>query len=120
MAHSGKFPIVGSDGYPYWKGRMRAFLLSQSEDIWNATQSTSFTVLPIAEHTTPALVAQHEVNYKAVNFLFFGLGSADYERVSHLDTAREIWSLLSAHHEGTVTVKGRVVETFRHEYENFA
>ncbi|WVZ80522.1 hypothetical protein U9M48_027991 [Paspalum notatum var. saurae] len=43
----------------------------------------------------------------------------DYERVSHLKTAREIWSLLSAHHEGTATIKARFVETYRREYENF-
>ncbi|WVZ70474.1 hypothetical protein U9M48_019139 [Paspalum notatum var. saurae] len=65
------------------------------------------------------IVAQHEANAKAVNFLFSGLGSMDYERVSHLKTAREIWSLLSAHHEGTATIKARLVETYRREYENF-
>ena len=43
----------------------------------------------------------------------------DYERVSHLKTVREIWSLLSAHHEGTATIKARLVETYRREYENF-
>ena len=43
----------------------------------------------------------------------------DYERVSHLKTARKIWSLLSAHHEGTATIKARIVETYRRQYENF-
>ena len=43
----------------------------------------------------------------------------DYERVSHLKTVREIWSLLSAHYEGTTTIKARLVETYRREYENF-
>ena len=76
-------------------------------------------VLPVAECTTPEIVAQHEVNAKAVNLLFSGLGPTDYEKVSHLKTAREIWSLLSAHHEGTATIKARLVETYRREYENF-
>ena len=55
----------------------------------------------------------------AVNFLFSRLGPMDYERVSHLKTAREIWSLLSAYHEGTATIKARLVETYWREYENF-
>ena len=76
-------------------------------------------VLPAAQRTTPESVAQHEANAKAVNFLFSGLGPVDYERVSHFKTAREIWSLLKAHHEGTTTVKARLVGTFRREYENF-
>ncbi|WVZ78331.1 hypothetical protein U9M48_026065 [Paspalum notatum var. saurae] len=116
MTYSGKISVLGSDGYPYWKGRMEAFLVSQSQDIWDATQSTTFVVLPVAERTTQDIVAQHA---KAVNFLFSGLGPMDYERVSHLKTAREIWSLLSAHHEGTTTIKARLVETYRCEYENF-
>ncbi|WVZ76041.1 hypothetical protein U9M48_024043 [Paspalum notatum var. saurae] len=119
MTYSGKIPVLGSDGYPNWKGRMEAFLISQSKDIWDATQSTTFVVLPVAERTTQDIVAQHEANAKAVNFLFSGLGPMDYERVSHLKTMREIWSLLSAHHEGTATIKARLVETYRREYENF-
>ncbi|WVZ53180.1 hypothetical protein U9M48_004159 [Paspalum notatum var. saurae] len=119
MTYSGKIPILGSDAYPYWKCRMEAFLVIQSQDIWDATQSTTFVVLPVAERTTQDIVARHEANAKPVNFLFSGLGPVDYERVSHLKTAREIWSLLSAHHEGTATIKARLVETYRREYENF-
>ena len=76
-------------------------------------------MLSVAGRTTPALVAQYEANFKAVNILFSGLGPCEYERVSHLTTAREIWSLLKAHHEGTATIKARLVETDRREYENF-
>ncbi|WVZ61394.1 hypothetical protein U9M48_011277 [Paspalum notatum var. saurae] len=80
MTYSGKILVLGSDGYPYWKGRMEAFLVSQSQDIWDATQSTTFVVLPVAERTTQDIVAQHEANAKAVNFFFSGLGPMDYER----------------------------------------
>ncbi|KAJ1254199.1 hypothetical protein BS78_K106600 [Paspalum vaginatum] len=117
MTHSGKIPVLGFDGYSYWNGRMRPFLLSQGQDIWDATQSANFVVLPVAQRTTPAIVAQHEANAKAVNFLFSGLGPVDYVKVSHLETARQIWSLLSAHHEGTATIKGRLVETYRRDPE---
>jgi hypothetical protein len=72
----------------------------------------TFTVLPAAERTTLEIAAQHEANAKAINFLFSRLGPMDYERVSHLKMACEIWSLLSAHHEGTATIKARLVETY--------
>ncbi|KAJ1253763.1 hypothetical protein BS78_K193000 [Paspalum vaginatum] len=119
MTHSGKIPVLGNDGYSCWKGRMRVFLLSLGQDIWDATQSANFVVLLVAQRTTPVIVAQHEANAKAINFLFSGLGPVDCERVSHLEPTRQIWSLLSAHHEGTATIKGRLVETYRREYENF-
>ena len=98
---------------------MEAFLVSRSQDIWDATQSATFNVLPVAQRVTPNIVAQHEANAKTVNFLFSGLGSMDYERVSHLKTTRGIWSLLNAHHEGTATIKARLIETYWRKYENF-
>ena len=98
---------------------MEAFLVSRSQDIWDATQSETFNVLLVAQRVTPKIVAQHEANAKTVNFLFSGLGSMDYERVNHLKTMREIWSLLNAHHEGTATIMARLIETYRREYENF-
>ena len=119
MSHPGKDPFLSPDGYTYWSGRMRAYMQSQGEDIWEISQNETFAVLPVAGRTTPALVAQHEANFKAVNIIFSGLGPSEYERVSHLTIAREIWSLLKAHHEGTATIKARLVETYRREYENF-
>ena len=65
---------------------MEVFLISLSQDIWDATQSTTFVVRPVVERTTSEIVAQHEANAKAVNFLFSGFCPMDYERVSHLKT----------------------------------
>ena len=39
--------------------------------------------------------------------------------MSHLSTAREIWTTLAEHHEGTAQVKARLFQTHRREYENF-
>ncbi|WVZ97110.1 hypothetical protein U9M48_042667 [Paspalum notatum var. saurae] len=97
---------------------MEAFLVSQSQDIWDATRVRLLWCFR-SPSVLRDIVARHEANAKAVNFLFSGIGPMDYERVSHLKTAREIWSLLSAHHEGTATIKARLVETYRREYENF-
>ena len=120
MASSGKIPSLENFGYVYWKTRMRAYLLSQGTEIWDMCVHPNFTVLPHGERNTPVIVAQHEFNNKAVNLLFSGLGSVEFERVSHLDTAREIWATLQAHHEGTTQVKARLYQTYRREYENFA
>jgi hypothetical protein len=49
---------------------MEAFLMSQSQDMWDAIQSSTFMVLQVAEHTTHEIMAQHEANAKDVNLLF--------------------------------------------------
>ena len=50
-------------------------------------------------------MAKYEWNNKAVNLLFAGLGTKEYQRVCHLETAREILAKLPEHHKGTTTVQ---------------
>ena len=53
--------------------------------------------------------------------LFFScLSPTEFDHVSHLSTAREIWVKLLSYHEGTTQIKTRLFDTYRHEYENFA
>ena len=88
MANPGKASSLEALGYDCWKSRMKAFLLSQGGDVWAITQDTAY-VIP-AERTTLGDVAKYERNNKAVNILFSALGSVEYQRVCHLETAREI------------------------------
>ena len=88
MSNPGKAPSLEALGYDYWKSRMRAFLLSQGSDIWEITQEATYV---IPETRTEALaIAKYERNNKAVNLLFSALGTAEYQHVQHLQTAREI------------------------------
>ncbi|WVZ52669.1 LOW QUALITY PROTEIN: hypothetical protein U9M48_003706 [Paspalum notatum var. saurae] len=95
MTYSGKIPVLGSDGYPYWKGRMEAFLISQSQDIWDATQSTTFVVLPVAERTTQDIVAQHEANAKAsiINKLCVNSAPAELPYADHQQAVKLLYAL---------------------------
>ena len=79
---------------------MKAYLLSQGSEIWEITQNAAY-VIP-DERTTPLQVDQYNQNNKAINMLFAAIGNAEYERVCHLVTAREVWTTLAEHHEGIV------------------
>ena len=71
------------------------------------------------EVNTDPLRAQFFVNSNTVNMLFAAVGDAEFQRVSHLSMAREIWTTLAEHHEGTAQVKARLFQAHRREYENF-
>ena len=73
----------------------------------------------LAVRTTELQVRRHEVNSKAYNALIACLARHEFDRVSDLLTAREIWARLANFHEGTNHVKSRLYETHRREYENF-
>ena len=53
-------------------------------------------------------MAKFERNSKALNMLFAAIGTAEYQHVYHLETAREVWTKLASRHEGTATVKARL------------
>ena len=72
-----------------------------------------------ATRTEAIQIAKYERNNKAVNLLFSALGNTEYQCVQHLQTAREIWTTLTTHHEGIAPVKARLFQTYRREYENF-
>jgi hypothetical protein len=48
------------------------------------------------------------------------LSLSEFEWVSDLTTAREIWVKVQSYHEGTTHVETRFSERYKHEYENFA
>ena len=73
----------------------------------------------LAVRTTELQVRRHEVNSKSYNALISCLARPEFDRVSDLLTAREIWARLANFHEGTNHVKSRLYETHRWEYENF-
>ena len=64
-------------------------------------------------------IDQHEANNKVRNALFASLTLPEFDRVSNLAMAHQIWSTLERYHEGTSHVKTRLFETHRREYENF-
>jgi len=63
---------------------------------------------------------EHKANNKARNFLLSALSRSEFNQVSHLQTAHEIWTTLANFHEGISQVKARLFETYNREYENFS
>ena len=118
MGSPGKPPIFDGSDYDYWKVRMRAYLLSLGSEVWEICVDPDYVNLAV--RTTELQVRRHEVNSKAYNALIACLSRPEFDRVSDLLTAREIWTRLANFHEGTNHVKSRLYETHRREYENFS
>ena len=85
--YSTKPHIFDGHDYAYWKNRMRVFLQSEGQAVWEVVRAP--LVLPeVATPTSAALLAN---NYKAKNLLYTGLGRQEYDRICHLESAHEIW-----------------------------
>ncbi|MBJ4058762.1 hypothetical protein JGD43_25965, partial [Salmonella enterica subsp. enterica serovar Goldcoast] len=57
-----------------------------------------------------------EANSKARNFLIQGLSRSEFERVSHLKSAHEIWKTLCDYHEGSTAIKEVRQNQLKKEY----
>jgi predicted choloylglycine hydrolase len=51
--------------------------------------------------------------------LYYCVSFAEFERVGHLGTTREIWSTLEKFHEGNDHIETRLFDTYQGEYKNF-
>ena len=85
---SGKLPYFDGTNYAYWKIRMSAYLQSLDWRVWEICEDPYYEVLAV--RVGQEQIDQHNTNSRARNALFSCLSPTEFDRVSHLSTAREI------------------------------
>ena len=83
-------PYFDGSNYAFWKVRMRAFLCSLDESIWNAVD-IGWT-RPKATKSTwdKAALAASNANSKALNVIFCGVSPDKFHRISHITIVKEV------------------------------
>ena len=75
--------------YAFWKVRMRAFLCSIDEAVWDAVE-IGWTKPEAAKSTwDKAALAATNANSKALNAIFCGVSPDEFHRISHITVAKE-------------------------------
>lgn len=103
--------------FQFWKAKMKAYIMAQSYAIWEKVAKPY--ELPADDAITPANLVHVENNYKARNFIIQGLQRSDFDRVSHLASAHEVWNALCSYHEGSNSVKEVRQDMYKKEYMRF-
>ena len=98
-------PYFDGSNYAFWKVRMREFLCSIDEAVWNAVE-IGWTRPEVAKSTwdKAALVALN-ANSKALYAIFCGVSPDQFHRISHITIAKEAWQILETMYEGMKKVK---------------
>ena len=98
-------PYFDGSNYAFWKVRMRAFLCSIDEAIWDAVE-IGWTRLEVAKSTwDKATLVASKANSKALNAIFCGVSLDKFHQISHITIAKEAWQILETTYEGTKKVK---------------
>ena len=98
-------PYFDGSNYAFWKVRMRAFLCSIDEAVWDAVE-IGWTRPEAAKSTwDKAALAESNANSKALNAIFCGVSPDEFHRISHITITKEAWQILETTYEGTKKVK---------------
>ena len=102
-------PHFDGNNYAYWKVRMKAFLKSIDERVWNSIEyGWEKPTTPVSEWQTSQKEAA-TFNSKAMNAIFNAVSMEEFKRISNVEVAHTAWKILQTVHEGTKTVKKKQV-----------
>ena len=98
-------PHFDGNNYAYWKVRIKVFLKSIDERVWNFVEYRwEKPTTPVSEWQT----FQKEVdtfNSKVMNAIFNVVSTKEFKRTSNVEVAHTTWNILQIVHEGTKAVK---------------
>ena len=87
-------PHFDVNNYAYWKVRMKAFLKSIDERVWNSVEyEREKPTTPVSEWKT----SQKEVvtfNRKAMNAIFNAISMEEFKKLSNVEVAHTTWNIL--------------------------
>jgi hypothetical protein len=71
-------------------------------------------------HVTQGELERYEHNYKALNLITTVLGRKVYDRLSHLETAHDVWLKLCNIYKGSSEIKSSRKDTYNRQYQTFS
>ena len=103
-------PYFDGSNYAFWKVRMKAFLCSIDETVWDALD-VGWTRPKAAKSTwDKAALAATNANSKTLNAIFCGVSLDEFHRISHITIVKEAWQILETTYEGPKKVKDTMLQ----------
>ena len=110
-------PYFDGGNYAFWKVRIRAFLCSIDETVWDAVD-VGWTRPEAAKSTwDKATLTVANANSKALYAIFCGVSPNEFHRISHVTIAKEAWEILETTYEGTKKVKDTKLQMLTTRFE---
>ena len=108
MEHSHSLVIphhFDGNNYVYWKVRVKVFLKSINERVWNSVEyGWEKPTTPVREWQTSEKEAA-AFNSKVMNAIYNAVSMEEFKRISNVEVVHTAWNILQIVHEGTKTIK---------------
>ena len=82
--------LFDGTNYAYWKVRMRAFLQSLDEKVWQAVEIGWTMPKEAPVDQDEAKIKAANFNNRALNALFSAITNEEFKKISSIETAKEI------------------------------
>ena len=97
--------LFDGTNYAYWKVRMRTFLQSLDEKVWQAVEIGWTKPKEALADWDDAKIKAKNFNSRALNVLFSAVTNEEFKKISSTETATEAWTILQTTYEGTKAIK---------------
>ena len=87
-------PLFDGTNYAYWKVRIRAFLYSLDEEVWQAIEIGWTKPKDALIDWDDAKIKVANFNNKALNFLFSAVTNEEFKKISSIEIAKKAWTIL--------------------------
>jgi hypothetical protein len=109
-----KAPLFNGTNFAFWKVRMRTYIMDLGADVWDVVETGYVKPVVLANKDDKL---EFSFNAKAMNVILSGLAEAEFVKVMHLETAKEMWDKLISSYEGNEKVKDAKLQTYRLQFE---
>ena len=109
--------LFDGSNYAYWKVRMRAFLQSLDEKVWQAVEIGQTKPTEAPADQDDAKIKATNFNSKALNALFSVVTNEEYKKISSTKTAKEAWTILQTTYKETKAVKDLKLQRLTTRFE---
>ena len=110
-------PLSDGTNYVYWKVRMRAFLQSLDEKVWQAIKIGWTKPKEAPADWDEVKIKAANFNSRALNALFSAVTNEEFKKISSTETTKEAWTILQTTYEGTKAVKDSKLQRFTASFE---
>ena len=109
--------LFDSTNYAYWKIRMRVFLRSLDEKVWQAVEIGWTKPKEVSADWDDAKIKVENFNSRALNTLFSAVTNEEFKKISSIETAKEAWTILQTTYEVTKAVKDSKLQRLTTSFE---
>ena len=110
-------PLFDGTNYVYWKVRVRAFLQSLDEKVWQVVEIGRTKPKEAPETAQEANITAANFNSRALNALFSAVTNEEFKKMSSTETAQEAWTILQTTYEGTKAIKDSKLQRLTTSFE---